>query len=68
MGRPDFKSGGMHAGVFGRFDSYLFRHSFPADSSEPEREISLESVLYIQADLPHLPLVIPFDLGIRMTA
>jgi hypothetical protein len=26
VGRPDFKSGGMHAGVFGRFDSYLFRH------------------------------------------
>jgi hypothetical protein len=25
VGRPDFKSGGMHAGVFGRFNSYLFR-------------------------------------------
>ena len=38
MGRPDFKSGGTREGVFGGFDSHLFRHKY----------LSLSERFYIQ--------------------
>ncbi len=39
VGRPDFKSGGTREGVFGRFDSYLFRHKYLQTFSGTKTEI-----------------------------
>ncbi len=40
VGRPDFKSGGMHACVFGRFDSCLFRQPLvrPLENATPDQD------------------------------